>query len=140
MSDALDEARKLGSTVPASTFAFTGLPSPTKEDWRSIPDGSQIILISWPDEPPTIAGLIWDEDGKRDYLTMTENWPDGARASDVFLFYLAKTDDDDAIVRRVMDLPDDSVLSALDSGRPIYSESDVRDMVQAALALKATPF
>jgi hypothetical protein len=128
------------STVPPSTFMFNALPTPSRADWRSIPTGSQVVLISWPDEPPTIAGLVWDADGAETYLSMTEDWPEEARAKDVFLFYISKSDDDDAIIRRAMDLPDDSTLSVLDSARPVYSEADVRDMITTALALKATPF
>ena len=96
--------------------------------------------MTWPDVPPTIAGLIWDEAGRGSYLDLIEHWDSDAVASDLAIFHVNPTTDEDAIVRRAMDLLDDAVLDEVDNHRPIYSEQDVVDMIRTALRLQATPF
>ncbi len=128
------------STIPASRFAFKGMIAPTKAEMEAIPHGSHVLLVTWPDEPPTIAGIIWDESGRESYLGLIEKWDSDSIAADVAIFHIAPTSEEDDIVRRAMDLPADSVLSELDRGRPVYSEQDVADMIATALRLQATPF
>lgn len=128
------------STVPASTFPFVGLSMPTRAEMEAIPLGSSVILISWPDAPPTIAGVVWDKDTSESYLNLVQHWEPDATASDVFMFYLNKAHEEDDIIRRVMNLADEVDINSLNEGPSEYSLSDVRDMIRASLALHSSPF
>lgn len=128
------------STIPSSRFAFNGNISPTKAEFAALPIGAQVLLISWPDQPPVIAGMMWDEEARENYLSLMKDWDDDSLAADVALFWLDKSDDEDDITRRAMGKREGTVLEDLDSGIPVYTEQDVVEMVRTALRLQSKPF
>lgn len=128
------------STVDRSRFAFKGLIAPNVGEIRAVPDNAHVLFITWPERPPTIAGIIWDEAGREDYLKAIEGQDDNVGIADVALFYIEGRTDEDSIIRQAMDLPENLDLGSVNSDRPVYSEGDVVDMIRTALRLYSTPF
>jgi hypothetical protein len=127
-------------TLDPSRLVFSPVPTPSYNDVAAIPLDAHVVLITWPDSPPDIAGMVWDQEQRDELLALFNSDKPDAPAGDVFMFYVSKRADEDAIIRRAMDLTENQDLNFLDSARPVYSEQDVVEMIRTAVRLHGTPF
>lgn len=134
----MTESPYLEGTLSPEHLAFKPVPKPSLADMQAIPDNAHVVIISWPDTPPEIIGVLFDPTTRQEFQAMFDG-DENARAGDVFMFYVAPIQEEDALVRHVMDLPKDKELSALDSAIPVYSEQDVVEMIRVAARLAASP-